>query len=253
MDIACSTLAFAAEPLDTALRRLAELDFQRADLALFPGSPQADPAEAAADSAAIVARVRRGPSVGIAALSAEFAATGDEYFHQLDGVARLAKQLACAIVALDAAPAETPLEDEIIRLQRAVRTCSAHGAVACIASRGGTLAENPAGARKLCESVPGLGLAFDPTAFLAGGVDHGNAEGLYGLVRHVQLRDSGRLPGQRQVAIGRGEIDFNRIIQGLERVKYRGSLAVALDARLTPELDVPVEARKLGRVLESLL
>ncbi len=253
MDIACSTLVFADQPLDVALRRIAELDFHRADLAIHPGSPQATPEEAAADAAAIVARVRRGPSVGIAALSAEFAATGDEFFRQLDGVAHLAKQLACAIVTIPAAAAESPLEAEAERLARAVRACLVHGAVLCVPTCLGTLTETPAGAKRLCEMVPGLGLALDPTAFLPLGPERGAADTLFSAVRHVQLRDSGRLPEQWQVAIGRGEIDYSRVIQGLERVRYRGVLAVALDSRKTPELDVPVEARKLGRVLESLL
>ena len=253
MDIACSTLVFAQEPLDVALRRIGELDFSRADFALYPGSPQATPEEAASDSAAIVARVRRGPSIGIAALTAEIAGDGEEFFRQLDGVAHLAKQLACVLVTVPAAAIDAPLPAEADRLARVVRACLAHGVVACVPTRLGTLAESPDSARKLCELVPGLGLTLDPTAFVAQNADRGNLDSLFGLVRHVQLRDSGRGHEHRQVAIGRGEIDYSRIVQGLERVRYRGALTAAMDSRIATDIDVPVEARKLGRVLESML
>ena len=39
MDVACSTFCFEDEPLDLALRRMAELEFTRADLGVGTNGP----------------------------------------------------------------------------------------------------------------------------------------------------------------------------------------------------------------------
>ena len=60
--------------------------------------------------------------------------------------------------------------------------------------------------------------------------------------------------GQLQVPIGRGELDYSKIVAALNRFHYRGAMVVAMDDQPPqPDFDVEAEVRKLGRVLESLL
>ncbi|MDW8196764.1 MAG: sugar phosphate isomerase/epimerase, partial [Gemmataceae bacterium] len=72
-------------------------------------------------------------------------------------------------------------------------------------------------------------------------------------VRHVRLRDSGRTPDQFQVRIGQGEIEYGRLINQLDRVRYDRALTV--DIRDVPDNPFPVEpeVRKLKYLLESLV
>src|SRR5205807_8348710 len=127
------------------------------------------------------------------------------------------------------------------------------GMVLTVATRVGTLTELPATAQELCARVPGLGLTLDPSHFLAGPGQGANYDELFPYVRHVHLRDTGRGPGQFQVRVGQGEIEYGRIIAQLARHHYDRLLTVEIDD--VPDAPYPVdqEVRKLKYLLESLV
>ncbi len=74
MFVACSTLCFASKPLESALRHIAELEFDKIDLAIVEGSPHLRPSEVAENPEAALHRLRRGPSLTPAALGLDFGA-----------------------------------------------------------------------------------------------------------------------------------------------------------------------------------
>ena len=61
MFVACSTLCFGREPLESALRHIAEMEFSKIDLAIVEGSPHLRPSEAAENPEAALQRFRHGP------------------------------------------------------------------------------------------------------------------------------------------------------------------------------------------------
>ena len=73
-------------------------------------------------------------------------------------------------------------------------------------------------------------------------------------VKNVHLRDTGPRMDQLQIKVGRGEVEYGRIVTSLGRVKYTGTLTIAIeDALASEDMDIEVEVRKLGLFLESLL
>lgn len=252
MDVACSTFCFTKEPLEQALRHIAELEFGKVDLGVAAGGNHLRPEEVADDANAVLQRVRRGPTIGVAGVTARLDAAGEPLVQQVSALAHLAQQLSTAVLTIDAAPAATPLADEVKRLARLAKEASLRGVGLCVLTKPGTIAERPETAAELCQKVPGLGLTFDPSYFLGDASDTA-LETILPYVRHLNLRDSGRGPGQFQVSIGRGEIDYSRIINSLRRFHYRGALVVAIEDAIPCDLDIEAEVRKLNRVLESLV
>jgi sugar phosphate isomerase/epimerase len=254
MDVACSTLCFANEPFETALRHIAEMEFPKIDLAIAAGSSHLTPEDVVADSASVLQRIRKGPMLGIAGVTAWLKSTGDEYEAQLEAAAHLAKQLSAPVVVILAAPTSTPVEEEIQRLSKLERMVSLHGVVLTVATKMDTLTEDPATTLKLCEAVPGLGVTLDPSHYISGPAQGKSYDALFPFVRHLHLRDSGRRRDQLQVKVGRGEIEYGKVITALDRFQYKGSLVVDVEPALaTEDMDVEAEVRKLRLLLESLI
>src|SRR5205823_3532904 len=110
---------------------------------------------------------------------------------------------------------------------------------------------DPDAAAALCERVPGLGLALDPSHYIAGPNQGKNFDHVYPFVRHVRLRDTGRGADQFQVRVGQGEVEYGRIVSQLSRYHYDRLLTV--DVRDVPDAPFAMEAevRKLKYLLES--
>jgi sugar phosphate isomerase/epimerase len=106
---------------------------------------------------------------------------------------------------------------------------------------------------ELCEKVPGLGVALDPSHYLVGPARGRSFDDVYPYVRHVRLRDTGATPNEFQVRVGQGQIDYGRIISVLERFQYDRLLSV--DIRDIPDSSYAMdpEVRKLKYLLESLV
>jgi len=250
MDVACSTFCFEDEPLDQALRRIAELEFTRVDLGVAADGTHMRPSDLVADLNGVLGRIRQGPTVSVAAVTLRMG-PGDDESACVDAAAHLAKQMATALVTVE--PSHQDLAAEVERLGLLQRVCSRHGVVLSVLTKQGTVASTPAGALALAAKVAGIGLSLDPSHLLVSGSGADDWEPLYPLVRHVYLRDTSNVHGQFQTSVGRGEIDYSKVVSALQRSQYRGALVVDFEQRFGGDVEPALEARKLGRVLESLL
>jgi sugar phosphate isomerase/epimerase len=252
--VACSTSCFGKYPLDQALRIIAELEFNKIDVAIHDGSRHLRPADVAEDVPAAAQRLRMGAGLAPVAFSVEIGAEDDkEYHRQLRAVCRLARLVAVPLITMPAAVPNGSLDHEVERLTGLVREAAQEGVQLAVDTRAGTVTEDPDAAGALCERIPGLGLTFDPSHYLAG-PHHGKSfEQVYPYVRHVHLRDTGRGPDQFQVRVGQGEVEYGRIVSQLSRTQYERALTV--DIRDIPESPFPMEpeVRKLKYLLESLV
>ena len=254
MYVACSTQCFARYPLDRALRMIGELEFSKLDVAIHEHGPHLKPSEVAHDVAAAGMRIRIGPSLTPAAFSLEFDAPDEETLaRQHKAICKLARQSAVSVLGLPAAPLGVGVDAEVKRLRKLVQLVETEGMVLTVFTRVGTLTETPAGARELCEKVPGLGLTLDPSHYINGPHQGAPYDELLPFVRHVHLRDTGKAPGKFQVRVGQGEVEYGRLITGLQRHRYDRLLTVAIHDVADAPFAMETEVRKLKFLLESLV
>lgn len=254
MHVACSTLCFSREPLESALRRIAELEFNKIDLAIVEGGDHLRPSEVAENPESALQRLRHGPSLTPSALTLDF---GDVDFKTLrrrfEAMCRLAKPLTVAVLSIPAASADTPFENEVARLTDLTAIATREGLVLAVETHSETLTARPDAAVALCQAVPGLGLTLDPSHYIHGPHQGASFDEVYPYVQNVHLRDTGKKPGEFQVRIGQGAIEYGRVVSQLERHGYNRALTVSVIDRLENPFSVEVEVRKLKLLLESLI
>jgi sugar phosphate isomerase/epimerase len=252
--VACSTLCFGREPLESALRHIAELEFNKIDLAIVEDSPHLRPSDVAADFETALHRVRHGPSLTPSALDVDFGTVDrPTLLVRFEAICRFAKPLTVAVLTIAAAPLGTPLEEELSRLRELCEIAQAEGLVLTLATHSKTLTADPATTVALCESIPGLGLTLDPSHYINGPHQGGGFDEVYPFVQNVHFRDTGRKSGEFQVRVGQGQVEYGKVVSQLERHGYNRGLTVAIHDNLDNPFDVEVEVRKLKLLLESLL
>jgi sugar phosphate isomerase/epimerase len=253
--VACSTLCFGKQSLPEALRAIGEMGFNKVDLAVREDGPHLRPSEVAADVGRAAQQLRHGLGLAVAAFHVEFAVGlgREETAAQARAVCRLARVLTTPLVSVPAAPAGGDRVAEVERLTWLSRLARSEGVSLTVETRAGTLTEDPAAAVELCQAVPGLGLALDPSHYILGPYQSQNLDALYPYVQHVRLRDTSGKHAQFQVRIGQGEVEYGRIVNQLARYNYNRLLSV--DIRDLPEPPYPMqsEVRKLKYLLESLI
>jgi sugar phosphate isomerase/epimerase len=253
LHVACSTLCFASQPLEAALRRIVELEFSRVELALVENWAHLNPSEIAKNPSAALRRIRMGPSLTVVAFYLGISASDhSEYRRQFDAVCKLAKMLTVTCITIPTAPLGGDFAAETGRLRDLCTYATSEGITLCIENHAGRLAQNPTVAVALCEAVPGLGLTLDPTHYVNGPHQNKDYSEVFPYVQHVHLRDSGTGPTQVQVQIGQGQIEYSRLIAQLERHGYNRSLSIEIIDEPGGKLDVEAEVRKLKLLLESL-
>ena len=113
------------------------------------------------------------------------------------------------------------------------------GLVLALLTHSETLTGDPQIAVQLCKAVPGLGLTLDPSHYLQG--PHKEPEfdaGLSLRPEHPPARHR-QEPGEFQVRVGQGQIEYARIVTQLQRYGYNRALTVAIIDRP----DNPFDAR----------
>jgi sugar phosphate isomerase/epimerase len=254
--VACSTLCFAREPLEKALRLIAELEFDKFELAITEDGQHLRPSEVGDDPEAALQRVRRGPSLTPSAIHVDFGPVdwNDPVTRRrFEAHCRFAKAMSVAVLTIHSAPLGTPLDHEIKRLSSLTATAMLDGLVLAILTHAETLAGDPQNAVRLCQAIPGLGLTLDPSYELQGQYKEIEFDAVYPYVQNIHLRDTGRNPGEFQVRVGQGQIEYARIVAQLQRHGYNRALTVAIIDRPDNPFEREVEVRKLKLLLETLL
>jgi sugar phosphate isomerase/epimerase len=251
--VACSTLCFSTLTLEDALRTIRELHFPKADLAIHDPGPHLTPAEVAADVGKVAQRLKAA-NLPLAAFHLRIGTSDPAAAReQLRAVCRLARVSTVPLLAVPAAPLGADLDAEVAKLQDWTKVAATEGVILTVETHAETVTADPLGAVELCRRVPGLGITLDPSHYQLS--PHGpiNYDRLFPLVRHVRLRDTGNRPGEFQVRVGQGELEYGRVISHLDRYRYERALTV--DIRDTSDSSFPVEpeVRKLKYLLESLV
>lgn len=249
MYIAASSRSLASEPFDAACAQLAELEYDKIEIWLDEQSSHLKPSEVADDPEHFFARFRDKCRLTPIAFYLEHDVPS-AVFHAL---CKTAKLMRVTQLTIPASPLGTPFNTEIDRLRERQRLAGSEGVRVSLKTKTGDLTEDPHTAVELCQAVPGLGLTLDPSYYICGPNKNKSFDIVFPYVFHTHLRDT--TPEQVQVQIGLGEVDYSRLINHLARENYQRALSVDLlpDSANLPEINRPLEMRKLRMLLETLL
>jgi len=247
--VAASSRCFAHLPLEVAMQQLVELEYTAVEIMLHHDGGHIKPSAVLADQEQAVALCRQTHRLTPVALSVDIEAPEPEYYSQFAACCRLAKAIKVVTLTVRSAELGTPFNAEVERLRRMVSLAAGEGARVGLLTEVGRMTGDPDTAVVMCDNVKGLGITLDPSHYIYGPHGGVNYEHVMKHVYHVRLRDTTK--DQLQVRIGQGVVEYGRLVNQLNKVRYDRALCV--DIRQTPEVDQLTEMRKMRLLLESLL
>ena len=269
--LGCSSISFRHQDLPAALRTITEQGFEEIDLGALPGVCDHVPYDLSPEAvAAVVGQVAasglrvRSVNGDIGDLNAVLDAEGHAArSRHLDALLRLtadtgARALVLPCGALNHEPVRgleedlDAIADELIRAgQRAAEfgvelwTESLHFLRFCWnLERAGELAQRLAGS--------GVGIVMDFSHIVAAGeepLDY--LERHKGRISHVHLRDA--VPGNINLSIGNGRVDFAAGLRALAEQGYAGHFALELETRDIGHEERPAAAAKAASFISDLI
>ena len=249
MLVAATTACFPQVPIPEVIELLIDLEFTCVEIAIHDDSEQLPSDRLEVDFAETLRLVRDTHRLDISNYDVRLNSTGQVHYDRFKLVCQLAKATKVVTLSVPSAPQGTPFNEEIEHLKRLVELGEEHGVRVGMRSQIGRLSEDPDTVKNICDYVPGLGLALDPSQYHCSPNRNKNYDRLIKNVFHVHLRDSKK--DQIQVRVGQGEIEYGRLITQLQRVGYDRALSV--DIQPMEGMDSRQELRKLRLLLESLL
>ena len=251
MFVAASTDCFPNLPLDAALERLVDLEYNRIEIVLRESGNQFKPSQVHANLDEAVLACRETHRLTPIAYVVDIQAEGQEYYDQFASCSKLAKATKVVVITVPSSELGTPFNAEIERLRELVRIASLDGVLVGIKTEVGRMSQDPDTAVVLCDNVKGLGITLDPSHYVCGPHRGNSYDQVFKYVYHLQLRDTSKQ--QFQVRVGQGEIEYGRLTTQLSKFKYNRALCVDIVEMPESDVDHPAEMRKMRLLLESLL
>ncbi len=249
--IVCASIeCFSELPKEEIPSVLVDLEFTAVELAIHEeGLSWIPPSAVLSNPEQALDACRNTQRLTPVALSVDQTAEGDLYFEQFAACCKLAKALKVVPLVVPAAELGTPFNAEIERLRELVRIASFEGCLVAMKTQIGCMTEDPDTAAVLCDNVKGLGLALDPSHYIAGPHQGRDFSKVIPYVMHVHLRDATK--SELHVRVGQGEVDYGRLVTQLSHAGYRRALGVHVPS--VEGCDHRAELRKMRLLLESLL
>ncbi len=251
MYVAASTECFPGVGLQSAVKRLVDLEFSRVEIGIREEGGVIKPSDVVKNLDESIQLARETHRLKPIAYALEIDANGKEHFEQFAACCKLAKATRVVLLSVQAAELGTPFNAEVERLRELVRIASVDGVVVSVKNEVGRMTQDPDSITVLCDNVKGLGLTLDPSHFIAAAQRTVNYEPILKYVCHLHLRDS--IKDKLQVRVGQGEVEYGRLIAQLNKVGYNRALCIHMSDQHDPEIDHSAEMRKLRLLLESLL
>jgi sugar phosphate isomerase/epimerase len=247
--VAATSRCFPNVPFDAALMQLADLEYSYVELMIHETDGHLKPSVVLADPERALAVCRQTHRLDLVSFSIEIDAPEPLYYQQFAACCKLAKAMKVVTLTIRASELGTPFNAEIERLREMVALAATEGVRVGMLTEAGRMAQDPDTAVVLCYNVKGLGITLDPSHFVYGPMSGGDYDPLLKYVYHVRLRDTSKQ--QFQVRIGQGEVEYGRLVNQLNKVRYDRALCV--DIVPMTDADQLAEMRKLRLLLESLL
>ena len=249
MFVAATSRCFLDLPLDAAMLQLVELEYTAVEIMLHESGGHMKPSAVSADPDRAVALCRQTHRLTPVAFGVDIEAPEPDYYRQFVACCRLAKAVKVVTITVRSGELGTPFNAEVERLRTMTALAAEEGVRLGLLTEVGRMTENPDTAVVLCDNVKGLGITLDPSHYIYGPRGGVNFEQVMKHVYHVRLRDTTK--DQLQVRVGLGEVEYGRLVNQLNKVRYDRALCV--DLQPLPEIDQLTEMRKMRLLLESLL
>lgn len=227
----CSTLVKAKQPLEPALKTVADLGFKYADVMCLSWTPHVNVDALVKDFETEAARVEKALAdnkLKVSNLTFDAVETKpfDEYKTRFAAVVKLAVRLKAPLINIMAPSAKSDWADQVAKLKVIHKIAADQGIKLTLETHTGQLTEHPADAEKLCKEIPGLGLTLDPSHYYAGPNQGKSFDNLYPYVMNTGFRAGGMKWEDIQMKWGDGPIDFATIVRKLEARGYKGYYVV---------------------------
>jgi sugar phosphate isomerase/epimerase len=232
-----------------AIERLGDLEYSAVAIDISDGSQQISPDVVAGNLEKAIGVCRDTHRMDLAGYSVEIRATGAQHYEIFAAICKLAKATKVASVTVPSAELGTPFNEEVEHLRRLVNMATVEGVLVSMRTQVGRLSQDPDTIKVMCDNVKGLGVTLDPSAFIYNSVARKGYESLLPYVYATELRDTS--DEAFQVRVGRGNVDYSKLVTYLSRSDYRRALCVKMNE--LEGIDHNSEMRKIRLLLESLL
>ncbi len=227
----CSTLVKSKQPLEPALKTVADMGFKYADVMCLFWVPHVNVDALVKDFDAEAARVEKALAdnkLKVSNLTFDdiTAKPFDEYKMRFAAVVKLAVRLKAPLINIMAPPAKSDRADMMAKLKVIHRIAADSGIKLTLETHMGQMTEIPADAEKICREIPGLGLTLDPSHYYAGPNQGKSFDNLYPYVMNTGFRAGGMTRETIQMPWGEGAVDFAAIVRKLAAGGYRGYYVV---------------------------
>jgi sugar phosphate isomerase/epimerase len=268
--LGCSTISFRHQDLAAALATIARLGFTEIDLGALPGVCDHVPFVLDAPAVDSVARTVAASGLRVRSINADVGdlnvPLGDgqrtgrrSHLDMLIGLAAAtgAQALVLPCGALDHTPLDT-LENDVTRVAGELGV-AAHAA----ALRGVGLWTESLHLHRLCcdieraqllfDRLPdSVGVVMDFSHIVASGSDPDDFVDRFSTrITHVHIRDA--LPGNINLSVGNGRVDFARGLKQLAAAGYTGHFSLELETRDITHEQRPDAAAAAGRDIAELI
>jgi sugar phosphate isomerase/epimerase len=231
------------------MMQLADLEYTCVEIMIHESDGHLRPSEVMADLDRAVMLCRHTHRLTPIAFSIDIEAPENLYYRQFSACCKMAKAVKVVTLTVRSAELGTPFNAEVERLRELVAISSQDGIRVGLLTETGRMTENPDTAIVLCDNVKGLGITLDPSYYVHGPLAGVGYEQVMRYVYHVRLRDTNKT--SLQVRVGQGEVEYGRLVNQLQKVRYDRALCV--DIFPMPDADQLAEMRKMRLLLESLL
>jgi sugar phosphate isomerase/epimerase len=268
--LGCSTISFRHQPLPEALATIAGLGFSEIDLGALPGVCDHVPYVLDMTAVEDVARTVIASGLQVRSINGDI---GDLNVPLADGpradrqghldmlvslaVATDARALVLPCGAADHTPVEA-LEADVTRVADELTS-----AADIAASRGVQLWSESLHLHRLCwnleraqllaDRLPGhVGIVMDFSHVVASGGDPVEFVDRFGpRIEHVHIRDAE--PGNINLSVGRGKVDFPRGIKALADAGFAGHFSLELETRDVTHHQRPAATAAAGHLISELI
>jgi sugar phosphate isomerase/epimerase len=268
--LGCSTISFRHRPLADALATIAVLGFEEIDLGALPGVCDHVPFVLDMPAVEDVARTVIASGLRVRSINGDI---GDLNAPLADGpragrlghldmlialaVATDARALVLPCGASDHTPIET-LEADVTRVAGELARAADRAA-----SRGVELWSEAPHLHRLCFDLEraqlladrlcgDVGMVMDFSHVVASGGDPVEFVSRFGpRIKHVHIRDA--VPGNINLSVGRGAVDFGRGLKALADAGYAGHFSLELETRDITDDQRPDAAAAAGHLISALI
>ena len=269
--LGCSTISFRHLPLDTALGWIGALGFAEIDLGALPGVCDHVPYELNREAVGAVTTTVAASGLRVRSVNGDIGdlnrpldagarTARDEHLEMLLTLTAAAGAHALVLPcgALDHEPLGTldgDLDTVADELVRAADRAAAHGVEVWTESlHFHRLCWNVERAQRLSDRLTGTAVrvVMDLSHIVASGGDPEDFVDRFGpRIAHVHIRDA--VPGNINLSVGNGDVDFGRGLKALADKGYAGHFALELETRDITDYQRPAAAANAARLISDLI